>query len=208
MYALIADLTESLIESQRNRVIPKALLFIARTWTRLFWGTDCWRSPKAASLCSASIERTREHLVRCCHSTHSLLFTGFPGVAAGGQQQFATQTLCLGTPRPGTEVSRALRARHPKRVRKESARVCRGLRSQGAPESPKSAPGVRKESKKRSFGLFFDSFRTPGRTLWVLWGLGPEALAHPFGLFRGLPGPSDLCAWPWGSQPSASICSV
>ena len=31
-----------------------------------------------------------EHFVRCCHSTHSL---GSSGVARGGQQQFATQTL-------------------------------------------------------------------------------------------------------------------
>ena len=63
-------------------------------WRRLFWGTDCQRSPKslssaqAASLCSACIERTRnglqgEHFVRCCHSTHILLFRGFPGVAGG-----------------------------------------------------------------------------------------------------------------------------
>ena len=67
-------------------------------------GTDCWRCPKslssaqAAPLCSALIQRTRkclqnEHFVRCCHSTHKLLFRRFPGVGGGGQQQFATQTL-------------------------------------------------------------------------------------------------------------------
>ena len=40
----------------------------------------------------------------------------------------------LGNPRPGTECSRALRARNPKRVRKESAslRVSRGLRPRRA----------------------------------------------------------------------------
>ena len=75
-------------------------------WTQLFWGTGCQRSPKslssaqAASLCSAGIERARkclqaEHFVRCCHSTRSLLFRGSPGVARGGQQRFAPQTLCV-----------------------------------------------------------------------------------------------------------------
>ena len=41
----------------------------------------------------------------------------------------------------------------------------------GAPESPKSAPRCPKRVSKRSFGLFLDSFRAPGRTLW---GLGPS----------------------------------
>ena len=41
----------------------------------------------------------------------------------------------LETPRTGTEVSRALRARNPKRVRKESERVSQGLRHRGAVES-------------------------------------------------------------------------
>ena len=55
-------------------------------------------SAQAASLCSAGIERARkrlrgEHFVRCCRTTHCLLLRGFPGVARGGQQQFATQTL-------------------------------------------------------------------------------------------------------------------
>ena len=50
------------------------------------------------SLCSAGIERTRKclqgyHFVRCCHSTHSLLFMGFFAGRRGGQQQFATQAL-------------------------------------------------------------------------------------------------------------------
>ena len=31
--------------------------------------------------------------LRCCHSTHSLLFRGSVGITRGGQQQFATQTL-------------------------------------------------------------------------------------------------------------------
>ena len=47
---------------------------------------------------SAGIERARkclqgEHFVRCCHSTYSLLFSGFRGSSGGGLQQFATQTL-------------------------------------------------------------------------------------------------------------------
>ena len=31
--------------------------------------------------------------MRCCHSTHGLLFRGSAGVTRGGQEQFATQTL-------------------------------------------------------------------------------------------------------------------
>ena len=79
--------------------------------------------------------------------------------------------------------------------------MSRGLRPRGAPESPKSAPRSPKRVQKRSFGLFLDSFRTPGRTLWGLWGSpGPEAPGHPFGLFSdsfGVPGPKGpgaLCA--------------
>ena len=50
------------------------------------------------SPCSAGIERARkclqgEHFVRCCHSTHGLLFRGSAGVTRRGQQQFATQPL-------------------------------------------------------------------------------------------------------------------
>ena len=52
--------------------------------------------------------------------------------------------LNLVTPRPGTEGSRVLRARNPKRVRQESERVSRGR----TPQSPQRVrPGVRKESK-------------------------------------------------------------
>ena len=48
-------------------------------------------------------------------------------------------------PRPGTEVSRALQARNPKRVRKESERVSQP----GEPQSPQRVRhGVRKEPKK------------------------------------------------------------
>ena len=95
----------------------------------------------------------------------------------------------LGTPRPGTEVSRALRARNPKRVRKQSKSVSRGIKPQGAPESPKSAPCV--------FGLFSNS---------VAHSLLPEGPGRPFGFFAdsfGIPGPKgtgDVCAWPGGSQ--------
>ena len=54
-------------------------------------------SAQVASLCNAGIEKTRKclqgvHFVRCCHSTHSLLVRGFPGLPGGGQQQFVTQT--------------------------------------------------------------------------------------------------------------------
>ena len=83
--------------------------------------------------------------------------------------------LGLGTPRPGTECSRALRARNPKRVRKESERVPQGLRPRGAPESPKSAPRSPTRVQKRRFGPFLDSFRAPWRTLRGLWGSGPGA---------------------------------
>ena len=100
---------------------------------------------------------------------------------------FLLRKRALGTPGPGTECSRALRARNPKRVRKESERVSQGLRPRGAPESPKSAPRSPKRVQKHSFGLFLDSFRTPGRTLRGLWSsLGPK-------------GPGALCARPGGS---------
>ena len=73
-------------------------------WTRPFWGTGCRRLPKslsssqAASPRSAGIERARKclqgkHVLRCSHSTHSLLFRGSAGVTREGQQQFAIQTL-------------------------------------------------------------------------------------------------------------------
>ena len=91
-----------LIPHLRHLSVPNVMC----KWTRPFWGADCQRSPEslssaqAASLCSAGIERTAkclqgEQFLRCCHSTHSLLFRVFVGVAGGGgfQQQFATQTL-------------------------------------------------------------------------------------------------------------------
>ena len=73
-------------------------------WMRPFWGTDCRSAPKSLSsaqtapLCSAGSERARKcsqgyHFLRCCHSTHGLLFRGSAGITRGGQQQFATQTL-------------------------------------------------------------------------------------------------------------------
>ena len=58
-------------------------------------------------------------------------------------------------PRPGTEGSRALRARNPQKLRKESERVSRGPE----PQSPQRVrPGVWKKSE----GVFLDSFRSPG----------------------------------------------
>ena len=63
----------------------------------------------------------------------------------------------------------------------------------GAAECPKSAPRSPKRVQKRSFGLFFDSFRTPGRTLWGLWGSpGPSGPGTPFRTLFGLF---------WGSGP-------
>ena len=82
----------------------------------------------------------------------------------------------------------ALRARNPKRVRNESERVSRASGHEGAPESPKSASRVRKESKKRSFGLFL----TPERTLWGLWGSPDPDAWTPFWTLFGLF---------WGSEP-------
>ena len=41
----------------------------------------------------ASRELKSENFVRCCHSTHRVVFRFSRGVAGGGQQQFATQTL-------------------------------------------------------------------------------------------------------------------
>ena len=60
----------------------------------------------------------------------------------------------------------------PKKVPKESPRA-------GPPESPKSAP----RSLKRHFS---DSFETPGRTLWGLWGSRSGGLFRDF--FRTLSG--------------------
>ena len=79
----------------------------------------------------------------------------------------------LGTPRPGTEVSRALRARNPKRVRKESERVSRPREPQSPPKSALRSP---KRVQKRGFGLF-----------WTLFGL----LAHSLGMWSS-PGRDTL----------------
>ena len=82
---------------------------------------------------------------------------------------------------------------------KESEKSPKGCPERGAPESPKSAPrSPKRVQKKKPEAAFLDSFRTPGRTLWGLWGCQrPEASGHPFGLFSdsfGVPGPgSTLC---------------
>ena len=106
----------------------------------------------------------------------------------------------MGTPRPGTEVSRALQARNPERVRKESERVSR----HGEPQSPQRVRhGVRKESTNSPklrfwtlFGLrgalFGDSGAsrggTPFRTLFGLfWGSGPEGPGRPLCLVGVFP---------------------
>ena len=75
-------------------------------WTRPFWGTDCRRAPKSlfsaqtAPLSSAGIERAQkclqgQHVVRCCHSAHGLLFRDSAGVTRGGQQQFASISMAF-----------------------------------------------------------------------------------------------------------------
>ena len=116
----------------------------------------------------------------------------------------ALGTLELGTRRPGTEVSRALRAQNPKRVRKESERASRGLRPRRGPRVPKEcAPESEKSPKtqlRTFFGLFSDS------VAHSLGTLGLPRAGPPFGLFSdsfGVPGPKgpgDLCAWSAGSQ--------
>ena len=79
---------------------------------------------------------------------------GFPKGKRNGKQQMKLFVLLvfflLGTPWPGTEVSRALRARNTKRVRKSVPEV------RGAPESPKSAPRSPKRVQSCFFGLFSD----------------------------------------------------
>ena len=114
-----------------------------------------------------------------------ITFIGPLGTPPGGLRT-PKVNLCLGTPPPGTEGSRALRARNPKRVRKESVRVS-GASGSGETQSPQRVrPGVRKESKNAAS----DSFRTPGCTLWGVW-----APPGPLG-----PSPGALCARPGGSQ--------
>ena len=89
--------------------------------------------------------------------------------------------------------SRALRARNPKRVRKESDRV---------------RPGVRKESEKSPKLRSWTLFGLQGALLGDSWApRGLRAPGHPFELFLGsfgVPGPKGpgaLCARPGGSQP-------
>ena len=142
-----------------------------------------------------------------CGSSSSASRTGLrQGIGVRVKGVTGSDAIVLGTPRPATEGFRALRAWDPKRVRKGSERVPRSLRPRGAPESPKSAPRSPKRVQKSSFGLFLDSFRTPGRTLRGLWGSPkPEAPGHPFGLFSdsfGVPGPKRpeaLCSRLGGS---------
>ena len=116
------------------------------------------------------------------------------------KSRFLSRHLVLGTPRPGTEVSWALRARNRKRVRKESERVSRP----GEPQSPQRVRhGVRKKVRKESEAAFSDSFRTPWRTLWGLWGCpGRDTLSDSFRTFAvpGPKGPGHLCAWSGHSQ--------
>ena len=75
-------------------------------------------------------------------------------------------------------ASRALWARNPERVRKESRKSTPGR----DPQSPERVrPGVSKESEKSpkpEIRTLSDSFETPGRTLSGLWG------SRPGGLFR------------------------
>ena len=88
---------------------------------------------------------------------------------------------------PGTEVSRpesrALRARNPKRVRKESERVSRP----GGPQSPQRVRhGVRKESKNAASDSFWTLFGLRG-ALFGDSAVGLPGAGHPFGLFSRTP---------------------
>ena len=94
-------------------------------------------------------------------------------------------------------VSRALRARNPGRVRKESRKSPPG----GTPRVPEESATESQKSPKRlrksGFGLFSDSFETPGRTLRGLWAFrAGDSFGTLFGLFRGsVPeGPGRPCA--------------
>ena len=62
-----------------------------------------------------------------------------------------------------------------------------------ATESPKSAPRSPKRVQKRSFGLFLHSCRTPGRTLWGLWGSPGTPFRTLLGLFRARRAGRPLC---------------
>ena len=113
------------------------------------------------------------------------------------------KVLCLGTPWPGTAVSKG-----PGTLKEseKSPKGCPEALARGAPESPKSAPRSPRRVQKESEAAFWDSFRTPGRTLWGLWlsrAGGPGTLFGTlFGLFwdSGPEGPGDLCARSGGSQ--------
>ena len=95
-------------------------------------------------------------------------------------------TMVLRLPNPsGLEPRKS-----PKRVLKESPGT-------GLPESRKSVPRSPKRVRKLGFGLFSDSFETPGRTLSGLWGSCPGgSFGTLFGLFRGSApeGPGRPCA--------------
>ena len=85
-------------------------------WTRPFWGTDCRRATKSLSLAQPASRKCLQgkHFVRCCHSTHGLLFRGSWGVTRRGQQQFATQTLRVHFARYRDNRKESLRTSEPK----------------------------------------------------------------------------------------------
>ena len=65
---------------------------------------------------------------------------------------------------------------------KESEKSPKGCPPRRASESPKSAPRSPKRVQKRSFGLFLDSFRTPGRILTLFglfWASGSKGSGSP-----------------------------
>ena len=74
---------------------------------------------------------------------------------------------------PGWKIHRFYRWKMPFAVFRSGSGVpdSRDLRPRGAPESPKSRPGVRKESKNSLFGLF--------------WGSGAEGPDRPLCPGRG-----------------------
>ena len=89
-------------------------------------------------------------------------------------------------------VSRALRARNPGRVRKESVERVPGA---GPQKCRKSAPRSLKRVRKSGFTLFSDSFETPGRTLSALLGPCTGVL---FSNSSGIPGPKGPGDPVWG----------
>ena len=85
----------------------------------------------------------------------------------------------LGTPRGLPGPSGLEPQKSPKRVRK-------GVPPWGAPESPKSAPRSLKRVQKESEAAFLDSFWTPWRTFWGLWGSpGRATLSDSFRTLLG-----------------------